>query len=83
MLQPNELKLNLPMEVGDGETSTTGKVWEILSASYKGDVEKVKALSDECPGLIYAQYNYAPPIHFAVREGHTDLVKYFIIPGST
>jgi len=70
------------MEVGHGAISTTTKVWEMLSASAIGDLDKVKELSDECPGLIYAQYNYAPPIHFAVREGHIDLVKFLLSQGA-
>ncbi len=37
---------------------------------------------DECPELIYAQYNYHPPIHFAVREGHLDLVRYLLRNGA-
>jgi ankyrin repeat protein len=37
---------------------------------------------NECPELIYAQYNYTPPIHFAVREGHLDLVKYLLDHGA-
>ena len=82
MIQPNELKLHLPIEVGDGLISTTTKVWEILLASYNGDIEKVKALCNGCPGLVYAQYNYAPPIHFAVRQGHVGLVKYLLAQGA-
>ena len=82
MIQPNELKLDLPMEVGNGVLSTTAKVWEILLASYNGDLDKVRRLAGECPELIYAQYNYAPPIYFAVREGHTELVKYLLTNGA-
>lgn len=82
MIQPNELKLNLPMEVGNGTISITTKVWEILLASHEGDLRKVRSLVNECPDLIYAQYNYAPPIHFAVREGHTELVKYLLDNGA-
>ncbi len=82
MIQPNELKLNLPMQVGNGTISTTTKVWKILLASHDGDLQKVKELVNECPGLMYAQYNYASPIHFAVREGHIDLVKYFLDNGA-
>ena len=70
------------MEVGNGVVSTTGKVWEILKASYDGDLQKVKVLVEECPELIYAQYNYAPPIHFAVREGHVKLVKFLLDMGA-
>lgn len=82
MIQPPELKLNLPMEVGNGTISTTTKVWEILKASNDGELYKVKELVHECADLIYAQYNYAPPIHFAVREGHVDLVKFLLDNGA-
>jgi len=82
MIQPNELKLDLPMEVANGVLSTTTKVWQILFASYNGDLAQVKQLVAGCPELIYAQYNYAPPIHFAVREGHTDLVQYLLDNGA-
>jgi ankyrin repeat protein len=78
MLQPHELTLTLPMHVANGVVSTTTKVWQILLASYKGDMSTVQLLVAECPELAYAQYNYAPPVHFAVREGHTRLVKYFL-----
>src|SRR5258706_8845640 len=82
MIKPKKLKLNLPMEVGNKTLSTTTKVWEILLASHDGDMQKVKELVSECPDLIYAQYNYAPPIHFAVREGHAELVKYLLDNGA-
>lgn len=55
--------------------STTTRVWEILTASYEGYLQRTKELAEDHPGLIYTQYNYTPPIHFAVREGHIELVK--------
>src|SRR6266850_1051780 len=82
MIQPNELKLNLQMEIANGVISTTNKVWDILLASKNDDLEKVKKIVGECPELIYAQYNYTPPIHFAVREGHLELVKYLLDNGA-
>jgi uncharacterized protein len=82
MIQPNELKSGLKMEVTNGVLSTTTKVWEILFASYKGDLQRIKELVSECPELIYAQYNYTPPIHFAVREGHVALVAYLLENGA-
>ena len=82
MLQPQEMKLNLPMVVANNVVSTTTKVWNILVASRNGNLEEVKHLVNECPELIYAQYNYTPPIHFAVREGHTGLVKYLLDKGA-
>ncbi len=82
MIRPNELKLDLPKEVGDGAMSTTIKVWEVLWASYTGNLDELTGLVNECPGLSYAQYNYAPPIHFAVREGHIELVRFLLANGA-
>ncbi len=82
MIQPHEMKLNLPMKLSNEVVSTTTKVWNILVASKNGNLEEVKHLVKECPELIYAQYNYTPPIHFAVREGNIDLVKYLLSNGA-
>ena len=82
MIQPNELKLDLPMEVAKSVISTTSKVWNILYASYCGNLEMVKQLVGECPELIYAQYNYTPPVHLAVREGHLAVVEYLLSEGA-
>lgn len=78
MIQPIELQRELPMQVHNG-ISTTTKVWEILTASRDGDLQLVQALVATEPGLVYAQYNYTPPIHFAVREGHAALVEYLLL----
>jgi len=82
MLRPYELTLDLPVSLSSDVPSTTFKVWEVLMASRDGDLERIKKLTDECPELIYAQYNYTPPIHFAVREGHTHLVAYLLDLGA-
>jgi hypothetical protein len=82
MIQPHEMRSNLAMAVANGVVSTTTKVWNILVASRNGNLEEVKHLVDQCPELIFAQYNYTPPIHFAVREGHIDPVKYLLDNGA-
>ena len=82
MIQPIELKSDLQMKLSNDAVSTTSKVWSVLSASKRGDLETVKKLGNECHELLYAQYNYTPPIHFAVREGHIDLVKYLLNNGA-
>lgn len=81
MIQPTELKLDLPIDVHNA-ISTTSMVWEMLTASYEGNLERVQSLAQECPGLLYAQYNYTPPIHFAVREGHVQLVAFLLDQGA-
>ena len=76
------MTLNLPMTIPNRVISSTSKVWEILVASKNGNISKVKELAAETPELVYAQYNYTPPIHFAVREGHTMLVEYLLDEGA-
>ncbi|MEQ1605511.1 MAG: ankyrin repeat domain-containing protein [Pyrinomonadaceae bacterium] len=70
------------MKLANGVVSTTSKVWDILLASYEGDLARVREHVADCPELAYAQYNYAPPINFAVREGHIDLVRYLLELGA-
>lgn len=82
MIQPSEMKLDLPVELANGVMTTTSKAWEILAASKNGETEVVRKLVDECPELVYAQYNYTPPIHFAVREGHAALVNFLLDKGA-
>jgi len=82
MLQPVELRSDLPMVLSNNVVSTTTEVWSILVASKRGDIETVKKMGNECHELLFAQYNYTPPVHFAVREGHLDLVKYLLEQGA-
>jgi ankyrin repeat protein len=53
-----------------------------LSASYNGDLNTVKQLTAIEPDLAYAQYNYLPPIHLAVREGREAIVDYLLKEGA-
>lgn len=66
------------MTIANSVRTTTLKVWAVLNASAEGDIAAVKDLTEACPELAYAQYNYTPPIHLAVREGHADLVEYLL-----
>src|SRR3954451_11165722 len=68
MIRPNDLK--------DDE------VWETLRASREGDLERVKALVSRRPALARCEYNYTPPMHFAVREGHAGVVRYLLDCGA-
>lgn len=82
MIQPPELKPELPVDLSHGAVATTTQVWNILVASREGNLEMAKELASKCPELVYAQYNYTPPVHLAVREGHVDLVSYLLDQGA-
>ena len=78
MIQPVEMKEALPMTLHGGAMSTTSEVWEMLSATRAGDLDRVTQLILKRPELSTCQYNYTPPLHFAVREGHLALVRNLI-----
>ena len=42
----------------------------------------VRALVADVPGLATVEYNYTPPIHFAVREGHAAIVQFLLAHGA-
>jgi ankyrin repeat protein len=78
MIQPNEMKATRPMKLHDGVIATTTDVWNMLSASQDGDLQRVKELAAKCPALLTCQCDYTCPLHFAVREGHLELVHYLV-----
>tara|TARA_Y100001960_G_C14409469_1_gene697436 strand:+ start:111 stop:440 length:330 start_codon:yes stop_codon:yes gene_type:complete len=53
----------------------------MLTASSEGDLETMKDLASRQPALVRCEYNYTPPIHFAVREGHAPVVSWLIEQG--
>jgi ankyrin repeat protein len=57
-------------------------VWGMLQAARDGDLEQVKALAARRPELVRSEYNYTPPIHFAVREGHAGVVRFLLDKGA-
>ena len=49
-------------------------IWSMLCAALEGDVDRVRALARREPNLVRAEYWYTQPLHFAVREGHAEVV---------
>ena len=52
-----------------------GDIWAMLCAALMGDAGRVRALARRSPDLVRAEYWYTQPLHFAVREGHADVVQ--------
>jgi hypothetical protein len=82
MIQPVEMRKTLPMQLHGGIWSTTTDVWETLTASYAGDLERVRDLCSRQAQLRSCQYNYTPPLHFAAREGHLHVVRELVERGA-
>jgi ankyrin repeat protein len=65
-----------PVDLKDDE------LWSMFLATIAGDAAQVRELAARRPALALAEYNYTPPIHFAVREGHLDLTRFFLDHGA-
>ena len=78
MIAPVEMRQPRPMTLHGGASSTTTEVWEMLSACRDGDLDRMLQLIAKRPDLSTCQYNYTPPLHFAVREGHLPLVRVLV-----
>ena len=56
--------------------------WEIIVAAAGGDAPTVRRLLEGDPTLGRRGYFYTPPIHFAVREGHAEIVQMLLDAGA-
>jgi hypothetical protein len=56
--------------------------WEIIVAAAAGDAPTLRRLLDGDPTLSRRGYFYTPPIHFAVREGHAEIVQMLLDAGA-
>ena len=82
MIRPGGLSGNRPYRLRDGTTVTNEDVWSTLVAARDGDLDRFKALVKRAPALAHVEYNYTPPLHFAVREGHLALTEFLIEQGA-
>lgn len=83
-LRPVELRSgrSVPIEGGAAGFAPADDVWELYLATRRGDLARVTSIVARHPKLALFEYNYTPPVHFAVREGHADLVRFFIDRGA-
>ena len=81
-IRPIELTSPEPIRLPDGGYAPADDVWAIFAATCDGNIARVRQLVSRYPALARYEYNYTPPIHFAVREGHIELVRFFLDHGA-
>jgi ankyrin repeat protein len=57
-------------------------VWTTINAANDGDADAMRRLLIEDPARSHEGYFYTPPIHFAVREGHAEIVEMLLEAGA-
>jgi ankyrin repeat protein len=57
-------------------------VWDTITAASVGDTVTLQRLMERDRNLSRAEGFYAPPIHFAVREGHAEAVRILLDAGA-
>lgn len=77
--QPDMLKTDdfLPACGGKGND-----VWSLMTACMNGEIQMVQGLLKEYPTLVNCSWAYFTPLHFAVREGHTEVVECLLEHGA-
>jgi RNA polymerase sigma factor (sigma-70 family) len=79
MIKPVSLRTTKHFDRGNAKGED---IWEMVCVCLKGDIEAIKSLVAQDPNLVCCEYNYTQPIHFAVREGNTDVVRYLLEQGA-
>ena len=82
LIRPIELRPGRTYRLQDGAETTTDAVFGMFAAARDGDLTAVKRGLELFPSLATVEYNYTPPIHFAVREGHLDVVEFLLDHGA-
>jgi ankyrin repeat protein len=82
LIRPVELSQGRRYTLPDGTDTTTDDVFAMFVAARDGEIEPLKRLVARRPSLATVEYNYTPPIHFAVREGHRDIVELLLGHGA-
>lgn len=82
LIRPAELSAGRRWTLADGTDVPTNDVFAVFAAAREGDIATVTRLVARTPLLATIEYNYTPPIHFAVREGHRDVAEFLLDHGA-
>jgi len=82
LIRPVELLPGRRWRLGGRSDASTDDVFGMFVASRDGDLAAIRRLVSRVPLLATVEYNYTPPIHFAVREGHSDITEHLLNHGA-
>ena len=82
LVRPVELTSGRRWKLSDGTDAPADDVFAMFVAARDGDLATVARLVAHTPLLATVEYNYTPPIHFAVREGHVRIVQLLLEHGA-
>ena len=82
LIRPVELAPGRSWQLADWTSVPTDDVFAMFVAARDGDISAVKRLVSGAGALATVEYNYTPPIHFAVREGHREIVEFLLDRGA-
>ena len=82
LIRPVELSPGRQWTLPDGTKAATDDVFAMFVAARDGDFATVRRLVSQAPSIATVEYNYTPPIHFAVREGHAGLTEFLLDHGA-
>ena len=82
LIRPVELSPGRSWKLADGTDVPSDAVYAMFVAARDGDIATVKRLVAAAPALATVEYNYTPPIHFAVREGHRHITEFLLGHGA-
>jgi ankyrin repeat protein len=82
LIRPIELTAGRRYTLPDRTVVSTDDVFAMFVAARTGDTATIRRLITRVPALATVEYNYTPPIHFAVREGHRDVAEFLLDQGA-
>jgi len=82
LFRPVALRGDRPFVLADGTVATTDDVFRMFVAARAGDLATIDSLIARTPALALVEYNYTPPLHFAVREGRLPIVERLVGRGA-